>query len=203
MSGVLIAVLLPAVQAAREAAGGPSASTTSSRSAWRSTTTTRPTAPSPAGVTGKDGKPLLSWRVAILPYLEQQELYDEFHLDEPWDSPHNKALIDRMPTFTAAPAGPGEPGTTNYQALVGGGAFFDKARGRSIPNMTDGTSNTIAVVEARGRPLDQTRGRDIRPRGEALAPRRRLGPSGGFNAVFADGSVRFIKNRVNLTDSRP
>src|SRR5438309_10601168 len=45
----------------------------------------------------KDGKPLLSWRVQILPFIEQTNLYNEFHVDEPWDSEHNKKLIPRMP----------------------------------------------------------------------------------------------------------
>ena len=61
--------------------------------------------PAPA-LPGKDGKPALSWRVALLPYLEQQSLYDRFHLDEPWDSPHNKALIKEMPAVFTCP----EPG---------------------------------------------------------------------------------------------
>ena len=52
--------------------------------------------PAPA-IQGKDGKPLLSWRVAILPYLEEDGLYQSFKLDEPWDSPHNKPLLERMP----------------------------------------------------------------------------------------------------------
>ena len=59
----------------------------------------------PAAITDKDGKPLLSWRVAILPYVEQQALYNKFKLDEPWDSPHNKALIEEMPAVYACPSG--------------------------------------------------------------------------------------------------
>ena len=57
----------------------------------------------PAAIKDKAGKPLLSWRVAILPYLEQAALYNKFHLDEPWDSPHNKALIASMPAVYACP----------------------------------------------------------------------------------------------------
>ena len=49
----------------------------------------------PADIRDKAGKPVLSWRVAILPFLDQGELFNEFHLDEPWDSPHNKALVAR------------------------------------------------------------------------------------------------------------
>src|SRR5947207_661102 len=51
----------------------------------------------PGDIIGKDGKPLLSWRVAILPYLAEKKLYDEFKLDEPWDSKHNIKLLEKMP----------------------------------------------------------------------------------------------------------
>jgi hypothetical protein len=58
----------------------------------------------PAYIASKDGKPLLSWRVQILPYIEEGRLYEEFHLDEPWDSEHNKALVAKMPKIYAPPA---------------------------------------------------------------------------------------------------
>jgi hypothetical protein len=57
----------------------------------------------PRDITDKDGKPLLSWRVAILPYIEQAELYNKFKLDEPWDSPHKKELLKEMPTSFNCP----------------------------------------------------------------------------------------------------
>ena len=60
-------------------------------------------------------RPLLSWRVLILPYLEQDALYREFHLNEPWDSDHNKKLIERIPAVYQSPgsaAGPGRPTTS-------------------------------------------------------------------------------------------
>ena len=58
----------------------------------------------PAAVTDKQGKPLLSWRVAILPYLGSKERYSRFHLDEPWDSPHNLALLNDRPDVYACPS---------------------------------------------------------------------------------------------------
>ncbi len=51
----------------------------------------------PTDIVDADGKPLLSWRVAILPYLEQQGLYNQLHLDEPWDSDHNRQVLSSMP----------------------------------------------------------------------------------------------------------
>jgi len=82
----------------------------------------------PAAITGKDGKPLLSWRVAILPYLvdydsrPQDDLFKVFRLDEPWNSPHNKALLERMPAVFASSGGrSGQPFTTAYRGFVSPG----------------------------------------------------------------------------------
>ena len=81
--------------------------------------------------------------MAILPYIEQAGLYNRFHLDEPWDSPHNKELIKEMPTTFACPSRPNlEPGTTTYRVFVGPGALFEKGNETRIANITDGTSNT-------------------------------------------------------------
>src|SRR5262245_7699100 len=72
----------------------------------------------PSSAISKGGEPLLSWRVAILPWLEQSALHGEFHLDEAWDSPHNLPLLDAMPRVYA-PVGPAaaSPGATYYQAI--------------------------------------------------------------------------------------
>lgn len=64
------------------------------------------------------GRPLLSWRVHLLPYLEQQALYEEFRLDEPWDSPHNLALLPQMPAVYANAALPAVASETTFQLLV-------------------------------------------------------------------------------------
>ncbi len=132
-SGVLIALLLPAVQAAREAARRHAVH--QQPQAVRPGDAQLPPAtnalPKPA-ITDKDGKPLLSWRVAILPYIEEAELYNKFKLDEPWDSPHNKALIKEMPSTYLCPSWPATgPGMTTYQAFVGPGASLKRARRRA------------------------------------------------------------------------
>ena len=68
-----------------------------------------------AAIADKDGRPLLSWRVAILPYLECSSLYSKFHLDEPWDSPSNLALLESMPLVYACPSDKArKPGMTGY-----------------------------------------------------------------------------------------
>ena len=79
----------------------------------------------PAAITDRNGKPLLCWRVAILPYLESSPLYSRFHLDEPWDSPHNLALLDPMPMVYACPSDRNrKPGMTGYQVVVGPATAF-------------------------------------------------------------------------------
>lgn len=98
------------------------------------------------------GKPLLSWRVHLLPYLGEDELYRQFKLDEPWDSDHNKKLIARMPKVFAAPRERLEPGHTCFQVPVGEKTIFPPAvganpRGLSLASINDGASNTILIVE--------------------------------------------------------
>src|SRR5262249_40256468 len=79
----------------------------------------------PAAIVDEQGNRLLSWRVAILPYIEQVELYKQFKLDEPWDSDHNKKLIAKMPKTYALPNKMSKPGETHYRVFVGNGALFD------------------------------------------------------------------------------
>jgi hypothetical protein len=93
------------------------------------------------------GRPLLSWRVALLPHLGEQELYKEFHLDEPWDGPHNKKLIERMPAIFACPSEGLSSGSTLYLAAQGPDTMFEEGKGRSLTDVTDGTSNTILLLE--------------------------------------------------------
>jgi len=140
----------------------------------------------------KNGKPLLSWRVAILPYIEQQELYKQFKLDEPWDSEHNKKLLDQMPKVFAAPEDEQalQSHETHYQGFVGKGAYFDGTKGVKIADITDGTSNTIMLVEAMNA-VPWTKPEDVPFAGKLLpwvgGLRDRI-----FQAAMCDGSVRAI-----------
>src|SRR5262245_42896435 len=77
----------------------------------------------PSDVTDAKGKPLLSWRVAILPFLERNDLYEKFKLDEAWDGPTNKELLAKVPTVYAPVRARGKPGLTFYQGFSGPGAM--------------------------------------------------------------------------------
>ncbi len=146
----------------------------------------------------KDGKPLLSWRVQILPYIEENNLYKQFHLDEPWDSDHNKKLIPLMPTVYRNPSSPAEQGKTDYLVPTGKGSIFEKQRSARIRDIPDGTSNTIMVVEVDpDRAVTWTKPEDLKY--DETNPMAGLGKAhpGGFSAAFADGSVKFISSGID------
>ncbi len=192
---VLVGLLVPAVQKVRQASQRVTSSNNLRQigiAMLNYADTFRSTFP-PAYRAGKDGKPLLSWRVLLLPYLEQQALYNEFHLDEPWDSPHNKQLIARMPKVYRSPASHAAPGMTNYLTVRGRDTAFTGAKGVGFAQITDGLSNTIAVVEVSDRKaVPWTKPDDFEyDERNPLDGLVGLWP-GGFNAVFCDGSVRFI-----------
>lgn len=97
----------------------------------------------------KDSKPLLSRRVAGLPFLGQQDLYAKFHVDEPWDGPHNKTLLTQMPSVYAPVLRKDEPRiSTYYQVFTGPSTLFDDGLGPKLSDIKDEISNTLMVVEA-------------------------------------------------------
>jgi prepilin-type processing-associated H-X9-DG protein len=141
----------------------------------------------------KDGNPLLSWRVLLLPFLEQRALYDQFHFDESWDSPHNKPLCDRMPGVFQCPSGEQRQGLTTYEIVVDPRSMFTgHPTGVSVSSVIDGTSRMLLVAETTS-PVPWSK-----PGNLSLAsskPALGMGSKhpGGFNAAMADGSVRFVR----------
>ena len=150
-----------------------------------------------AAVVDKKGKPQLSWRVLILPYIEQDALYKEFKLDEPWDSEHNKKLLPKMPKTYALPGGKSKPEMTHYRVFVGNNAMFDYVQGTKFAQITDGLSNTWMVVEAEeGVPWTKPDELDFDPKKDLPKLGKFFG--GGFNVLYADGSVRYHRTVPKL-----
>jgi type II secretory pathway pseudopilin PulG len=201
--GVLVALLLPAVQAAREAARRNQSMNNLKQInlGMLNYESARGEFPAQANF-GPDGKPLLSWRVHVLPYMEQQALYEQFHLDEPWDSEHNRALISQMPAIYRDPSSGHEAtsGMTNYLGVAGEGRFFDGTReGRSFAGIRDGSSNTIMVVQVNDdRTVEWTRPEDWEM--DSATPLVGLGNlhPGIFLAGFCDGHVSAVSTGVDL-----
>jgi uncharacterized protein (TIGR03067 family) len=153
--------------------------------------------PMPA-IYSKDGKPLLSWRVAILPFVEQNNLYNQFKLNEPWDSPHNKKLLEVIPRIYAPVAGkPKQPHSTYYQVFTGPGTVFEGEKKLQIRSISDGTSNTVMVVEA-AEAVPWTKPADL-PFDAKKKELPKLGgqlPDGFFMAL-CDGSTMWVSRRYD------
>jgi prepilin-type processing-associated H-X9-DG protein len=153
-----------------------------------------------AAITGKDGEPLLSWRVALLPFIDTGSPYWKFHLDEPWDSLHNIGVVELMPAIYHCPSDTaGKWGMTGYMAVIGAGTVFrPDCQPVRFQDISDGTEQTILVAESL-RTVPWTKPEDI-PFEMVLAPDG-LGSHHGyhndsFNALFADGTVRFLKKSI-------
>ena len=154
----------------------------------------------PAVVMGPDGKTPHSWRIELLPYLEQNQLYQSYKMDEPWDSENNRKILAQMPrTFKADP----DAATTasSYYVLTGKDTIFSGKEGTKIQDITDGTSNTIMIVEAK-HDIPWTKPVDLEY--DAKKPLPKFGGffEGGFNAALADGSVRFISHTITAQTLR-
>ena len=152
----------------------------------------------PAANCDAAGKPLLSWRVHILPYLEQQALYDQFKLDEPWDSEHNKKLAETMPGTYVDPAANLKPGMTTYVVPTGEGTVFGGKESLRIQDIRDGTSNTIMVVNVTpDRAVIWTKPEDLPVKETEPLTGLINGVRKKFETAFCDGSVRTLSDAID------
>ncbi|WP_417392203.1 DUF1559 domain-containing protein [Gimesia sp.] len=144
-----------------------------------------------------DGKPLLSWRVHLLPFLGQKELYQRFNLQEPWDSPHNSALLNEMPDIYHT-EGVNQAGYTSIMTFSGEGTPFTGGKGPQMRKFTDGTGNVILCVQAGpDTAVPWTQPVDL-PFNQAN-PVSVLGQTsrGAFLCIMADGSIRKIPPSIS------
>jgi hypothetical protein len=140
---------------------------------------------------GPDGLPTLSWRVALLPFLGEDALYRQFRRDEAWDSPHNQALVARMPAVFETPVSLAPPGQTRIRGYGGKGTIFDGPRGARLADITDGTSNTLLVAVA-DEPTPWTKPGELPfVQGRPLPALDSRDPQ-GYQFELADGSVRSL-----------
>ena len=203
-TGIAVALLLPAVQAAREAARRMQCTNNLKQIglALHNYHDVYETFP-PIFTVDEDGNLLHSWRVQLLPFMEETGLYDQIRLDEPWDSEYNKQFHSRCPAVYQCPShqDKSESGLCYYSVIMGKEtAFFDE-HAKNFASISDGTSNTVCVVE-RKEPINWMDPLNEITFEEALegvnAADGKIGSrhTRGINTLLFDASVRFISDTI-------
>ncbi len=158
----------------------------------------------PAYVADEEGRPMHSWRVLILPYLERVELYEKYRFDEPWDGPHNRQLGDHIGSrtwsspFRCPSDRDGSPVNTNYVLVTGEGTAWGEGESPQVRDFTDGTSETIMVVEMGDSDIHWMEPRDLTIDQAMRGVNSELGMCisskhpGIANVLLVDGSVEML-----------
>jgi len=174
----------------------------------------------PAYIPDKDGKPMHSWRVLILPYLGRNDLYQQYNFNEPWDGPNNRTLLAKRPKLFSCPSEYKAGATaTSYVAVVGKNALWRADKPRSVDELAlhEGTSNTVMLVEVANAGINWTEPRDFcldEPKAAGSASpvsvvcSEHLSSSGFFSQesvtgagiAFADGHVTFVPAAALASD---
>jgi hypothetical protein len=206
----LVALLLPAVQSAREAARRSQCmcNLCGIKLALHNYHEQYHVLP-PAYIADSSGRPMHSWRVLLLPFMEQAPLYNQYNITEPWDGPNNIKLLNSMPSYLACPSRFSHPTTlTSYVAITGPGTMFPGAGSVKFADITDGLSNTLMVVEVANlkvpwmAPLDL----DIRTMSLRVNDPNHPGISskhpGGANMVLGDARTCFMRDSITPENLR-
>lgn len=155
----------------------------------------------PAYLTDRNGTPLHSWRVLILPQLGEMSLYNAYNFSEPWDGPNNRQLLAKRPVvYACASDAKLDANTTSYAAVFGDDCMFRKGAPTRTRDMVDGTTNTIVVAEAASANIPWTKPEDV----DVSLHGGLNDPNGfssrhvnGFQALLGDGSVRLIPKTIS------
>jgi len=202
---LLIAFLLPAIRFARPAARRAQCVNNLKQIAlalynYESTYKSLP----PAYTVDAKGRPLHSWRTLILPYLEQESLYQSIDLSKPWNDPANAKAFETIPLVFRCPAMVGPQNSTPYLAIVASNGCLMPRGSRSLKEITDAHGSTLMVIEVGEEnavpwmaPVDANE-----PLVLSLGPTTKLHHAGGMNACFVDGSVRFLKANTPIEERR-
>jgi hypothetical protein len=195
---LMVGLMLPAIQSARAAARRAQSSNNMKQLelAMHNYHAVHKKFPSTV-MTADDGKTKYSWRVALLPYLDQKPLYDSYNFSEPWDSEDNLKVLKHMPNAFRHPSESEGTTTSSYYALTGentGLGNGDKAIG--FRDIVDGSSNTALLFDAK-RAIPWTKPEDIKYSADEDVPALGGYEPSGFNALLGDGSVRLISKAID------
>jgi prepilin-type processing-associated H-X9-DG protein len=158
----------------------------------------------PAYIADQNGKPMHSWRVLILPFLEQESLYKQYDFSEPWNGPHNSRLMEKCPTLFRCPSASNENrSATNYVAVVGDTTMWPNNRCVQFESIKDGAANTIMLVEVADSNINWMEPRDLSFDQATIGMNvdRRHGISsnhtGTINVAYADGHMTHLSDGVS------
>ncbi|HVX62862.1 MAG TPA: DUF1559 domain-containing protein [Pirellulales bacterium] len=159
----------------------------------------------PAYLTDENGKPMHSWRVLILPFIEHKALYDQYDFNEPWNGPHNLLMAKTLPSVFRCPSDtPNKGATTNYVAIVGPETMWKADHGVTFSEIKDGASMTIAVVEVADAKINWMEPRDLPFSAVSQGINAKQG--GGISsahpgvviALFADGHTQTLSETTPI-----
>lgn len=158
----------------------------------------------PAYIADEHGKPMHSWRVLILPYLDRAALHRAYRFDEPWNGPNNRKLADHGLSIFNCPEDDSEPSMrTSYMVVVGPNTMFPGSKSTQLSDISDGQAETIMLVEVAGSDVHWMEPRDLpvelalgginTAAGQSISSKH----SGGVNVVFADARTAFLPDKTD------
>ncbi len=199
-AGILVALLLPAVQAGREAARRANCGNNIRQIglALHNYELTYKQLP-PAYTVDASGKPLHSWRTLILPFMEQQALYNAIDLTKPWNDPANAILQSTVISTYSCPSSAIDPKMTTYQAIVDPSSAFSGPKGHKFADITDGLANTLFVVETgRSQAVHWAEPKDTDlPSFLNAINTTDFVHQGGQHVLMADASIIFLRSNTD------